>query len=144
MPESPQVKRYLIYSIINLVHKLPHKLPHELPNDLRLRILGNQEILGNCQMWVQTQPNSQPSFQKLNVDNSCRKTCKIRYYIFEAQFYCISLLCANYFVQDCLSKQIFCRNLTQSPSHLNFWKISVTSKHFSNHDQNIKHASQLR
>ena len=31
--ESPQVKRYLISSITNLVH--------ELPNDLRLRILGN-------------------------------------------------------------------------------------------------------
>ena len=34
-------------------------------------------------MWVQTQPNSQSSFQKLNVDNSCQKTRKIRYYIFE-------------------------------------------------------------
>ena len=31
--ESPQVKRYLISSITNLVH--------ELPNDLRLRIIGN-------------------------------------------------------------------------------------------------------
>ena len=49
--ESPQVKRYLISSITNLVHK--------------------------------TQPNSQSSFLKLNVDNSCQKTRKIRYYIFE-------------------------------------------------------------
>ena len=32
----------MISSIANLVHELPH----ELPNDLRLRILGNQEILG--------------------------------------------------------------------------------------------------
>ena len=55
-----------------------------------------------------------------------------------AQFYCISLLCAEYFVQDCLSKQIFCCNMAQSLSHLNFWKISVTSKHFSNHDKNIQ------
>ena len=39
--DSPQVKRYLISSITNWVHELPH----ELPNDLRLRILGNQEIL---------------------------------------------------------------------------------------------------
>ena len=37
MSESPQVKRYLMSSITNLVHELPH----ELPNDLRLRILGN-------------------------------------------------------------------------------------------------------
>ena len=35
--ESPQVKRYLISSITNLVHELPH----EFPNDFRLRILGN-------------------------------------------------------------------------------------------------------
>ena len=42
------------------------------------------------------------------------------------------------FVQDCLSKQIFSRNLAQSPSHLNFWTFSVTSKHFFNHDENTK------
>ena len=34
-------------------------------------------------MWVETQPSAQSSFQKLNVDNSCQKTRKIRYYIFE-------------------------------------------------------------
>ena len=34
-------------------------------------------------MWVETQPSAQSSFQKLNVDNSCQKTCKIIYYIFE-------------------------------------------------------------
>ena len=92
------------------------------------------------------QPNSQSSFQKLNIDNSCQKTCTIRYYIFEslAQFYCISLLFAKYFVQDCLSYKIFCRNLAQSPSHLNVWKISVTSKHFLNHDKNIKHVSYIK
>ena len=44
----PQVKRYLISTIINLVYELPH----ELPNDLRIK--------------------------KLNFDNSCQKTRKIR------------------------------------------------------------------
>ena len=34
-------------------------------------------------MLVQTQPNAQSPFQKLNVDNSCQKTRKIRYFIFE-------------------------------------------------------------
>ena len=34
-------------------------------------------------MWVETQPSAQSSFQNLNVDYSCQKTCKIRYYIFE-------------------------------------------------------------
>ena len=32
---------------------------------------------------METQPSAQSSFQKLNVDNSCQKTCKIIYYIFE-------------------------------------------------------------
>ena len=34
-------------------------------------------------MWVETQPSAQSSFQKLNVDNSCQKTRKNRYYIFD-------------------------------------------------------------
>ena len=29
-------------------------MPHELPNDLRLRIIGNKEILGKSQIWVKT------------------------------------------------------------------------------------------
>ena len=36
-----------------------------------------------CQIWVETQPIAQFSFRKLNSDNSCQKTRKIRYYIFE-------------------------------------------------------------
>ena len=39
-----------VSSISNLVYELPH----ELPNDLRLRILGNKEILGKSQNWVET------------------------------------------------------------------------------------------
>ena len=34
-------------------------------------------------MWVEAQPSAQSSLQNLNVDNSCQKTRKIRYYIFE-------------------------------------------------------------
>ena len=98
--ELPQVKRYLISTITNLAHELPHELPKT--QDLtsprhfrrwggglcphkkkkRLRILENQEVLEKCQMWVQTQPNVQSSFQRLNADNSCQQTRKIRY-IFE-------------------------------------------------------------
>ena len=40
----------MISSIANLVHELPH----ELPKDLRLRILGNKEILEKSQIWVET------------------------------------------------------------------------------------------
>ena len=49
--ESPQVQRYLISSIKNLVHELPNKFP----NDLRPRILGNQEISEKCQIYEETQ-----------------------------------------------------------------------------------------
>ena len=68
-----------ISSITNLLHVLPD----ELLNDLRLRILGNKEILEKYQIWVDTQPSVQSSFQKLNFDSSCQKTRKIRWQIFE-------------------------------------------------------------
>ena len=97
-------------------------------------------------MWVETQPSAQSSFQKLNVDNSCQKTRKIRYYIFEVL---PNFIVSLYFVPNILSRivwanKFFSRNLAQSPSHLNFWKISVTSKHFSNHDKNIKQVSCVK
>ena len=38
---SPHVERCAITTY-------KHELPHELPNDLRLRILGNEEISGKC------------------------------------------------------------------------------------------------
>ena len=41
---SPQVKRY---AIITDKHGI-YELPRGLPNNLRLRILGNQEISGKC------------------------------------------------------------------------------------------------
>ena len=40
----------MVSSIANLVNELPQ----ELPNDLRLRILGNKEIHGKSQIWVET------------------------------------------------------------------------------------------
>ena len=120
MSESPQVKQYLISSITNLVHELPHKLP----NDLRLRILGNQEILEKCQMWVQTQPNSQSSFQKLNVDNSCQKTRKIRYYIFEVL---PNFIVSLYFVPNILSRIVDIEKAFNSVNHL--FLIKALKKH---------------
>ena len=43
-----------------------------------------------------------------------------------------------------MRKQIFGRNLVQSSSHFNYWIFSVTSKHFSNRDLNIKQISSLK
>ena len=95
--ESPQVKRYLISRIRNLVHELSY----ELPKYLRFRILGNQEILEKCQIWLQTQPNSHCSFHKLNVDNSCQKARKIRDYIFEVL---TNFIVSLYFYPNILSR----------------------------------------
>ena len=43
--DSPQVQWYMKSSAKNIVYKLPHKLL----NNLRLRILGNSEIIGKTQ-----------------------------------------------------------------------------------------------
>ena len=45
-----QVKWNLISKVTNFVFELPQ----ELPKYLRLRILGNQEILENSQIWLET------------------------------------------------------------------------------------------
>ena len=34
-------------------------------------------------MWVEAHPSAQSPFKKINVDNSCQKTRRIRYYIFK-------------------------------------------------------------
>ena len=63
---SPQVKRHLIFSAKNIIYVLPHKLL----NHLTLRILGNQEILGKGQDWLETELRAQSFFQKLRRNNS--------------------------------------------------------------------------
>ena len=83
-------------------------------------------------MSVETQPSAQSSFQKLKIGKSCQKK-KTKKQKKNTQI-----------VKDCLSKQIFCRNLPQPPSHLNFLTFSVTSKHFSNHDKNIMQVSCVK
>ena len=56
-----------------------YKLPHGLPNDLRLNILGHQEISEKSQFQLETYTSVQSSFQKLNFDKSSQKTLKSRY-----------------------------------------------------------------
>ena len=74
--DKPQVKRNVIFSITNLVCELPH----EVPNDLRPRILGNKEILGKSQTWVE--PSAQPPLQNLNFGSCSQKTRKSVYQTF--------------------------------------------------------------
>ena len=55
MFHAPQVKWNLIFNIINLIYKLPH----ELLKDLKLRMLGNEEILEKSQNCMGTQSSVQ-------------------------------------------------------------------------------------
>ena len=75
---TSKTKRDIQYS------KLVYELPHELPNDLRLGILGNKEMLGKAQIWVETYPSAQSPLQKLNFGNSSQKARKSRYQAFLA------------------------------------------------------------
>ena len=52
----PQVKRR---NLISRIKNLIYELPHELPNNLRLKILGNKEILAKSQSCMRTQPSVQ-------------------------------------------------------------------------------------
>ena len=52
--ESPQVKRYLIFSITNLVFVLTLQVAER-----KLRILENLEILEKSQIWMETNPSAQ-------------------------------------------------------------------------------------
>ena len=56
---STQMKRC---AIITYEHGI-YDLPQELPNDLRLRILGNKGILGNCLNLIESKPSAQSSCQ---------------------------------------------------------------------------------
>ena len=140
--QSPQVKRYLTSSIANSVHELPH----ELSNNLRVRILGNQEILAKYQMWGETQPSAQSSFQKQNLDNSSQKICKNRFYFFEvlSNFTVFLQFVRNILASIVWGNIFFGWNLAQFPSHMNYSIFSLTSKHFSNHDVNINQSSSVK
>ena len=69
-------------SQVTLFYTTVHKFPHKLPNNLRLSLLENQEMLEECQVWVERLRSIQSCFQKLNFDNGKQKTRKIRYYVF--------------------------------------------------------------
>lgn len=60
MGKKMEVKRYLVFFIKNIVGKLLH----ELLNNLRLRVLGNYEILEKSQNFVQTEVSALTPFLK--------------------------------------------------------------------------------
>ena len=54
------------------------ELSHELPNDLILKILGNQEIPGKSQEFIELLPNAQPSSQNENIASANKNLLKKR------------------------------------------------------------------
>ena len=107
----------MISSIANLVYDLPH----ELPKDLRLRILGNKDIIGKSKIWVGIEPSAQSSFQKLNFGNSSQKTHKSRFQIFLVLF---SLTGFLYFVSNILSriKALDMDKIIVNIKHVSIWR----------------------
>ena len=67
---SPQVKRQ---AIITYKHGT-----YELANNLRIRILGNQEITGKCLSPIECQPSTQCPRQNEGFANTSRKFLKNR------------------------------------------------------------------
>ena len=58
-----------------------YDLCHELPNELRLTILGNQEIFGKCQYWLEIElsARNKTCFQKKHYCSSGRKLRRSSY-----------------------------------------------------------------
>ena len=55
-------KAGLDFQSINFIYKLPH----ELLNNLKLKIVGNQEILRKPESWFKAEPSNQSLFHKLD------------------------------------------------------------------------------
>ena len=64
-------------SIITYKHGT-YELPHELPNNLRIRILGNQEISGKYLNFIEYQLNAKSSCRNESFVNTSRKVLKNR------------------------------------------------------------------
>ena len=85
-----------------------YELPHDLPNNLRLTILGNKEILGKSQVWVETFPSAQSPFQKLNFGTTPKSIRKSRYQTFLAKSSFTGFL---YFVPNILPMIVWANKL---------------------------------
>ena len=74
---------YFFYSILPQIIDYYHpkrwnyELRHAFPNDLRLGILGNQEILKKCLKYLDFMASTQPVTWKINFDSCARKLQKI-------------------------------------------------------------------
>ena len=101
---STQVKRIMIISNKNGIYELLQ----EFPKDVRLKILGNYEILRRSQIFVELSPSSQSSCQTENLVNTCKIVQIVQKSKFKfsriALFHTDTKVCPIYFGKDCLWK----------------------------------------
>ena len=55
-----------------------YELSHKMLNDLRLRVLGNLEISGKSQDFMELQPSAQSFSENLSFVKTCKKLLKNR------------------------------------------------------------------
>ena len=67
---SPQVKRSVMISNKHCIYELPD----ELSNDLKLRILGKQEILGKSQNFIELLPSAESPPPEMKISLALAKT----------------------------------------------------------------------
>ena len=114
----------MVSSTANLVYELPR----ELSNELRIRILGNKEILGKSQVSVETWHSAQSLLQKWNFTNSSTKTPKV-----DIKLDLSSFTEFLYFVSNILSRIVvffsqrprFIRQTTRPSNWLFFYKLKI-------------------
>ena len=93
---------------------------------------------------MKVQSSVQSSFQNLNVAIAAKKDGKLNITIFKSYQISRYFSLSQRFGYDCLRKEFIGRDMIQSPSYLNFGIFFLNSKHFSNHDGNIKRVSSLK
>ena len=95
---SPQVKRWMI---ITYRHGI-YELPHELKNNLKLRILGNQEISAKYLNLIEWQPSVQSPCKNKNFAITSKSSKKQRLNFSRGVlFHTKTRVCLKYFVADC-------------------------------------------
>ena len=115
--------------MISSIASLVYEFSYELPNDLRLRVLGNKEILGKSQIWVELCPNALTPLQKLNLSKRVKKHAKVDIKLsYPVQFHYTSLPCSKHPTRDCRPQppcRAICPQEVTSTAHENFWNIVV-------------------
>ena len=79
-------------------------MPQELPNDLRLRILGNWEISGKSQNFIELLPSAQSSSRNESFVSTSKNSLKNRKLTL-LLFHTKTRVCLEYFVNDCRRKK---------------------------------------